>query len=57
MTRKIIQIATVPSTDTEYSMLVALCDDGSLWARSIIPYRFNESKWVSIPEIPQGEVE
>jgi len=50
-------VSTLPSTDTEYSMLVALCDDGSLWTRSIIPYRFNESKWVSIPEIPQEEVE
>lgn len=47
--RKIIQIAT--GGDEGY-LLVALCDDGTLWN-----YAFNgqRSDWVELKEIPQDD--
>lgn len=50
--RKPIQIAVLrsdrPTIDTE---LFALCDDGTIWARSGM-----EREWVPLPRIPQEKI-
>jgi hypothetical protein len=36
--RKVVQIAVVPETDNSYQGLLALCDDGSLWAAPLVEH-------------------
>lgn len=56
MSRKIVQVATTPSTENEHSVTVALCDDGTLWQLIHDPAsKLMETKWEEYPEIPQPE--
>lgn len=41
--RKIVQLHVVPATEDQMSILYALCDDGTLWAKQH-PHR-EKSKW------------
>ncbi len=46
--RKIIQISSF-STDV-YNVIVALCDDGSLWYM-----RTDDVSWKLLPNVPDGD--
>ena len=52
MKRKIIQIAATPDTTDYYSELYALCDDGTVWRKTIRPSD-EDTKWKHIEDVPQ----
>lgn len=59
--RKIIQIA-ISNTMSEYAKvetIIALCNDGTLWQRSIEidAVRVFRGEWFQIENIPQGNME
>ena len=47
--RKIVQIAALPETSSQFDTVLALCDDGSLWWLVWVP----EQAWHRFPEIPE----
>ena len=59
--RKIIQIATsnAMSENNKIETIIALCDDGTLWQRSIEidEVRVFGGEWFQIENIPQGDME
>lgn len=59
--RKIIQIATsnAMSENNKIETIIALCDDGTLWQRSIEidEVRAFGGEWFQIENIPQGNME
>lgn len=59
--RKIIQIATsnAMSKNNKIETIIALCDDGTLWQRSIEidEVRVFGGEWFQIENIPQGNME
>lgn len=59
--RKIIQIATsnAISENNKIETIIALCDDGTLWQRSIEidEVRVFGGEWFQIENIPQGNME
>ncbi len=56
-TRKAIQVAAMPTTDNENvsfpPTVVALADDGSIWASSYDFGKGNWDNWERLPGIPQ----
>ena len=48
-TRKIIQIAVTPDTDSYDPVVFALCDDGTVWLRGPL----GDDEWRAQPPIPQ----
>ena len=63
MKRTIIQIATQPEGHPKathmgtYGLTLALCNDGTLWRRPVIPIDDpREPGWEQYPEIPQPEI-
>lgn len=59
--RKIIQIATsnAMSENNKIETIIALCDDGTLWQRSIEIDEVSVfgGEWFQIENIPQGNME
>lgn len=47
--RKIIQITTVQETEKIRGAMLALCDDGSVWALPL----HRDGEWSRFPDIPQ----
>lgn len=45
MKTKIIQIAVMPNTEENYTNLVALCEDGTLWIKRFV----GNKGWVQFP--------
>ena len=52
MKRKIIQITATPDTDDYYAQIYALCDDGTVWRKTINPSG-EDGKWKPIENVPQ----
>jgi hypothetical protein len=52
MKRKIIQISTIPDTNEYYAELYALCDDGSVWHKTI-RMTGEDGGWKLVEDIPQ----
>lgn len=50
--RKPVQIAAMPESEKYYPTVVALCDDGTMWA-----YNFDSKIWSELPPIPQNRNE
>lgn len=46
--RKVVQFQVLPGAPT---LLIALCDDGSMWQRNAYP---PEADWIRLPDIPQA---
>lgn len=46
--RKAVQFQVVPGAP---ALLIALCDDGSMWQRNAYP---PEAEWIRLPDIPQA---
>jgi hypothetical protein len=53
--RKIIQITSIPATESVNPVLIALCNDGTVWGKSINP--MYETNWFEVPNIPQIELD
>ena len=52
MKRTIIQIAATPDTTDYHPELYALCDDGTLWQRSM-KGPAEHRKWTKVDDVPQ----
>lgn len=51
--RKVVQVATAPGAARDNdTLIVALCDDGSVWQRWAVGNESNE--WRQLPAIPRG---
>lgn len=58
MTRKIIQIAACGDPPNSYPLLVALCNDGSVWAARYnydSPNALFRFRWSELPKIGEDE--
>lgn len=55
MARKIVQIAAIPETDSEFGKAVALADDGSVWAMELRGIAWERHFWERMPDLPQDE--
>lgn len=50
--RHVVQIAVTREIESDYAVIYALADDGSLWLRVLIN---DESRWRRLPDVPQGD--
>jgi aminoglycoside phosphotransferase (APT) family kinase protein len=49
--RRIVHIATATEPETYCPIIVAICNDGTLWG--LTTKRQGTSRWEQLPEIPQ----
>ena len=56
--RKVIQIA-VANTQVNDEVIIALCNDGTIWRKKIISIGnlSKQSDWIRLQNIPQGKTE
>jgi hypothetical protein len=58
LTRKIVQIAVIPESDSLHCSLVALADDGTTWigrARDMFEGNPNANLWRPLPPLPPND--